>query len=1001
MGDTSASSSAAVAFPTRERRDVFVSYAREDTDFVRDLYARLREAEKTIYVDFSDIPQWSEDWQRDLYAQIDASDTVVVVLSPDSIGSPNVAREVDRAVAGHKRLKPILLRELGGAEVPAELSRPQWLDFRDPARIDANVHELLTVLETDVDWVELHTRFLLDANEWEERGEDRSLLLGRSDLRDADAWLARQAGKQPAPSDLQVRFILASRAAATRRQRITMGSVIAALAVTTALTIFALLQRGQAITQRDQAQSRELAALSAAQLESDPEQSLRLALRSAETARTGQAEAALQEALAESRVRLALRTPPVGSRSPILNSDVSPDGRLAVTGHRDGLARVWDLRSGRRLATLRGHRQQVSSVDISPDGRLAVTASRGGDTFSEPGDGTARVWQLPSGRLVAKLVHDADGLGSAVFSPDGRRVLTTTGVDALDPAEIWDARSGSRLVPIGKPGDTHFGTWSSDGRRIATLDGGVKVWDARNGVLLRRFAMTGDQFPVAADFSPDGRMLAVAGDGVAFIARVATGEVTRLPGRHDLFNALTNVRFCPSGACVVTTSEDDTARLWSLSGRELVTLRGHTADVSAATVSADGRYVLTESADSTARLWSARTGAQLAVLRGHDGEITGAHLLADGNRVLTTSSDGTGRVWDPGVALLQGHRDFVTDARFSPDGKEIATGSLDATAKLWSADGTLRRTLRSPDDIDTVEAISFSPDGSRLLMHQTTYSLWTRNGKWVRDLGLDVDYAVFSPDSSLVAAAGDDEVLLYDATRGSRRGALPVGSADDRDTAVFEPDFSRDGRLVAAPGALTGAHVWKVRERGRSLDLRTRERIDKVAFSPDGERLATAGDSARVARIWDIGTRKSVVLDRYPTGVREVEFSPDGRLVAAISAGERLVRVYDAETLRRLAVLRHENEVLEASFDRGSRLLLTVGDEDTAHLWDARSGRLITSVDGHSDTISAAHVSPDGRRIVTASDDGTALVHDCDECLPYDDLLDLARRRVTPLSEGD
>ena len=47
-----------------------------------------------------------------------------------------------------------------------------------------------------------------------------------------------------------------------------------------------------------------------------------------------------------------------------------------------------------------------------------------------------------------------------------------------------------------------------------------------------------------------------------------------------------------------------------------------------------------------------------------------------------------------------------------------------------------------------------------------------------------------------------------------------------------------------------------------------------------------------------------------------------------------------------------------------------------------------------------ADFSPDGERIVTASDDRTALVHDCDECLPYDDLLDLARRRVTPLSEG-
>jgi WD40 repeat protein len=697
-------------------------------------------------------------------------------------------------------------------------------------------------------------------------------------------------------------------------------------------------------------------------------------------------------------VRLALRTPPVGSRSAILDSDVTPDGRLAVTVHRDGLGRVWDLRSGRRLATLRGHRQPMSSVDISPDGRFAVTASRV-ISFAR-GDGTARIWELPSGRLATRLVHDSKGLRGAVFSPDGDRVLAITDVDALDPAAIWDARSGRRLRRIGAPGDTFFGTWSPDGERVATIDGkGINVLDARSGALVRSFRTTTDQFPEEVVFSPDGQRVAVAGDGVGFIARIATGEVVKLPGRHDLFNALTSVRFCPSGACVVTTSDDDTARLWSLSGRELATLRGHTADVSAAAFSADGHYILTESKDSTARLWSARSGAQLAVLRGHDGEITGAHLLAGGNRVLTTSSDGTGRVWDPGVVVLQGHRDAVSDARFSPDGKEIATASFEGKARLWSADGTLRHTFSA--DLASVEGVSFSPDGRRLLTDQDVDSLWTRDGKRVRSFDISADYSVFSPDSSLVAAAGDDEVLLFDAARGRRRATLQVGSADDRATAVFEPGFSADGRLVAAPGALTGAHVWNVRDHGRSIDLRSRERIDKVALSPDGERLATAGDTVRVVRIWDIADRKSVVLDRYPIGVGDLKFSPDGRLIVAISAGERVVRVYDAESLRRLQVLRHENEVFEASFDPGSRLLLTVGDQDTAHLWDARSGRLITSLGGHSDTISAAHFSPDGERIVTASDDRTALVHDCDECLPYDDLLDLARKRVTPLSEGD
>jgi WD40 repeat protein len=849
-----------------------------------------------------------------------------------------------------------------------------------------------------VDWVELHTRFLLDANEWEERGEDRSLLLGRSDLRDAEAWLARQAGKQPSPSELQVRYILASRAAATRRQRITMGSVIAALVVTAALAIFALVQRGQAINQRDQAQSRELAARSAAQLEADPEQSLRLAVRSAETARTSQTEAALQDALAESHVRLALQTPPAGSGSPILASDVTPDGRLAVTGHGDGQVRLWDLRGGRRLATLRGQSDPVTSVDVSPNGALAVTASR--ITSSGDGEGTARVWELPSGRLLTKLTSDSEGLGNAVFSPDSLRIVTTTEVDSFDPARIWDSRTGKLLHEIGPPGETDFATWTPDGRRIATIDlGGVKMWETSSGTMLRRFRIGGDQFPVAADFSPDGSLLAVAGDGVGFIARVATGELTPLPGRHDLFNALTSVRFCPSGACVITTSDDNTAQLWSVSGRELATLSGHTANVSAASFSEDGHYLLTESEDSTARLWSPRSGALLAVLRGHQGEITGAHLLG-GTRILTTSSDGTGRVWDPGVVVLQGHRDWLNDARFSPNGTEIATASVDGTARLWSADGTLRRTLKPRDDFSGVETISFNSDGTRLLMEQDTESLWTRDGDQLRNFGFDVDYSTFIPGSPLVAAPGPDDVLLFDTQRGSPRGRLRVGPAGDRQTPGIQPEFSRDGRLVAAPGTPT-TRVWNMREPGRSLDLRTPEYVDKVAFSPDGTRLVTAGDSAHVVRIWDIGASESAVLDRYPGGVRDVAFSPDGRLVLSVSAGERSVRVHDAETLRRVQVLRHENEVFQASFDRRSRLVLTAGDADTAHLWDARSGRLIATVAGHSDTVDSARFSTDGGRIVTSSDDFTAVIHDCDECLPYDDLLDLAHKRVTPLSEGE
>ena len=121
--------------PRRERRDVFVSYAREDVEFVHRLEDRLKAAGKTVYVDYHDIPQWSEDWQRDLYAQIDAADTFVIVLSPDSAGSRNVAREVEHAIAAHKRIRPLLVRSLEGAPTRDELRRPQWLIVPRPGGV--------------------------------------------------------------------------------------------------------------------------------------------------------------------------------------------------------------------------------------------------------------------------------------------------------------------------------------------------------------------------------------------------------------------------------------------------------------------------------------------------------------------------------------------------------------------------------------------------------------------------------------------------------------------------------------------------------------------------------------------------------------------------------------------------------------------------------------------------------------------------------------------------
>jgi WD40 repeat protein len=486
--------------------------------------------------------------------------------------------------------------------------------------------------------------------------------------------------------------------------------------------------------------------------------------------------------------------------------------------------------------------------------------------------------------------------------------------------------------------------WNTDGSLLASAghDARVRVWDMRNGRLIRDYRGHGEAVR-AVSFLPSGKVISASGKELRVWDPMTGADVKVLAGNGSNIKSLA---VQPAGILVAAGGDDRAVRVWDIeTGKEVYSFGPFNAPVEGLAWSANGSKIAAVTGDGTLAVWDAdKERKKLLELKTTSGVAAYGVRFAPDGKTVATCGEKSARIYalpalgdkmEPIGAMrrsfegIGAHTDMVTCLAYSPDGKTLATGGRDHSVRIWDVNtGQRQRTLLG--HTDKVNAVAFSPDGGQL-----------------------------------VSASDDQTIRLWDLAP-----IAPTASFGGHKGAVWTVAVSPDGTRAATAGADRVIRIW---ESATGKEIRAfnghTAAVTALAWTPDGQTLISAS-ADKTIRVWDMSSSQARVISGPEAAVLAVALSPDGRRIAA-GGSDRKVRIFDRTTGQQVSAgAIHAVPVTSIAWRSDGNQLASVSVDGILKLWNMATDKEIANARVHdSGGAAAVTFTPDGSRLITCGGD--------------------------------